>query len=333
MNSSEQIRMLEGVQGLEIFSDRLKSTDLFPLRSSTVETIQVNLGKRCNLSCKHCHVGAGPDRTEEMSEETLRKCLAVIRNSDITTVDVTGGAPEMNSCLPWFIAAVGQLNRRIVVRSNLVVLLDPAYKHYNEVYARNGVEIIGSLPDYIPVKADRQRGGGSFLKSIEAVRELNKKGYGIAGTGLILNLVHNPAGAFLPASQNSLEFEYRRVLKIEYGVEFNSLYCMNNCPVGRFLDFLLRTDNLRDYMHALIHAFNPAAANNVMCRDTLSVAWDGRLYDCDFNQMLDLPVRTSSAPTIDMVDLERLKNREIVIHNHCYACTAGAGSSCQGSIA
>ncbi len=238
----------------------------------------------------------------------------------------------MNPHLEWFIKETLPLKRRLIVRSNLIILTEEPYSHFIDVYTDNRVELVASLPDYRMSKSDKQRGVDSFNKAIQIIKLLNNKGYGIPGSNLILNLVHNPVGAYLPGSQNALEFEYKRVLESEYGIKFNTLFCLSNCPVGRYLEFLLRTDNFDDYMTLLVQAFNPIAANNVMCRTTLSVGWDGILYDCDFNQMLELPVNHGVPNHIDNFDMEKLRNREIVINNHCYACTAGAGSSCQGSL-
>ncbi len=270
---------------------------------------------------------------EIMQERIFRKCLDIIAGSNVRTVDITGGAPEMNSNLDWFIREVARLHPRLIVRSNLVILLEDAYKHFIDVYTDNKVEIVASLPDYRAEKSDRQRGKESFIRAITILRELNAKGYGQPGTGLVLDLVHNPAGAYLPGSQKALEYEYKRVLESEFGIRFNTLFCLSNCPVGRFLEFLLRTENFTEYMCLLSQAFNPVAAKAVMCRNTLSVGWDGTLYDCDFNQMLGLQVNHGLPAHIDNFDMEKLQRREIVINNHCYACTAGAGSSCQGSIA
>ena len=332
MEPVKQIEVLEGLTDADTFYSKLKTTDLYPLRANGIQILQINVGKRCNMSCKHCHVEAGPERTEVMPEGIFKKCFEIIENSDIGTIDITGGSPEMNPDLEWFIKSIAKLNRRLIVRSNLIILLDENYSHFKDLYAEQGVEIEASLPDYRIEKSDRQRGKDSFIKAIEVITKLNEKGYGIPGSGLTLNLVHNPVGAYLPGPQNALEYEYKRVLEFEYGIKFNGLFCLSNCPVGRYLEFLLRTDNFEDYMSLLIQAFNPAAANNVMCRTTLSVGWDGTLYDCDFNQMLDLKVNHGVPTHIDDFDMEKLRIREIVINNHCYACTAGAGSSCQGSL-
>jgi len=304
-----------------------------PLIAAGVEILQLNVGTRCNLSCRHCHVEADNERTEMMTGDILKRCLEVIReNSGISTIDITGGAPEMNTFLKDFIGEASKLGRRLIVRSNLVILTEDEYSGYAAFYADNGVEIVASLPDCYEARADRQRGSGFFKKFIAIVKRLNAMGYGKPGSGLILNLVHNPVGAYLPASQLSLEQDYRVRLKNSHGIDFNSLYCINNMPVGRYLEFLLASGNYDDYMRTLTDAFNPGAVKDVMCRKTVSVSWDGTLYDCDFNQVLGLPVCPEYSRHIGSFDMKRLENRPIVLHNHCYGCTAGAGSSCQGSL-
>lgn len=329
MKADEQKKVLTEISDGVHFGERLEE----PLKAASVDIFQVNVGKRCNLSCKHCHVEAGPDRTELMSKETMEKCLEILKVHPIGTVDVTGGSPEMNPHLPWFFEEVSALGRRLMVRSNLVILLEDAYSQYIELYARCGAEVVTSLPACDAGRFERQRGLNTFHRIIEAIRLLNQKGYGRPRSGLILNLVHNPVGAYLPGSQAALEQEYRQRLQKDYGVYFNTLFCLTNCPVGRYLEFLIRSDNYKDYMHTLITAFNRSAIANVMCRTTISVGWDGMLYDCDFNQMLGLPVNHGAPDHITDFDLKKLKTRRIVTGNHCFSCTAGAGSSCQGAIA
>jgi radical SAM/Cys-rich protein len=304
-----------------------------PLTAAGVEILQINVGKRCNLSCRHCHVEAGGDRKEVMRRNVFDACLeAAAKNIDINTIDVTGGAPEMNPFLKDFIKEAAKLGRRLIVRSNLVILAEDDYSGYDGFYAGNGVEIVSSLPDCDEARADRQRGAGFFRKFVEVVKKLNEMGYGKPGSGLLLNLVHNPVGAYLPASQTVLEQDYRVRLKNSFGIDFNSLYCINNMPVGRYLDFLIASGNYGDYMRTLTEAFNPGAVKDVMCRKTVSVSWDGTLYDCDFNQMLGLSIGAGYSAHIGEFDMERLGNRPIVLHNHCYGCTAGEGSSCHGSL-
>jgi radical SAM/Cys-rich protein len=328
MKIEEQIEVLKKIPGSVDFKERLQD----PLEARSVEILQINLGKKCNLSCRHCHVEAGPDRTEFMTRETMEACLGILKDNPIGTVDITGGSPEMNPELPWLIEQVSALGRRLMVRSNLVILTEEKYAHFNGIYVKYGIEVVSSMPSYDINKFERQRGEKTFDQVIEAIRKLNQMGYGRPGSGLILNLVHNPVGAYLPGSQSAMEYDYRNRLSGDYGVYFNSLYCLTNCPVGRYLEFLVRTNNYNDYMRALISAFNLSAVDSVMCRTTLSVGWDGSLYDCDFNQMLNLPVNHGVPDHVKIFDMEQLKSRQIVVGNHCFSCTAGAGSSCQGAL-
>jgi len=333
MEVGEQLALLSaGVSG-ESFSSRLARFGLWPLRAQEVTTLQINITRQCNLHCRHCHVEAGAARQERMDHETLEQCLRIIETHDIRTVDVTGGAPELHPQLPWFLERMVRPTRRVILRSNLVILREPPYARYLDLLAHLGVEIVGSLPDYRHERSDRQRGQGMFAQAIEALRELNQRGYGREGSRLILDLVHNPCGAYLPGSQASLEREYRVRLRQEHGIVFNRLFCLTNCPVGRFLEFLRQSDNFEEYMHTLREAFNPAAAHNVMCRSMLSVGWDGRLHDCDFNQMLGLTVDSGAPTHLRDFDFPMLQRREIAVREHCFACTAGAGSSCTGATA
>jgi len=304
-----------------------------PLRAESIEILQVNVGYRCNLECKHCHVEAGPLRSEMMPHAIMEQCLRVLKAHSIPTIDITGGSPEMHPDFPWFLQECGFLNRRLLIRTNGVILLEKGYEFFIDLYAKNRAEVVVSLPHMDSQMTNRQRGEGVFPKVIEAIQRLNTQGYGQPGTGLVLDLVHNPIGAYLPGSQASLESHYRQVLKEKYGISFNRLFCLTNMPMGRFLDYLRRTDNYEDYWAALVNAFNPAALRSVMCKTTLSVAWDGRLYDCDFNQMLGLPTNHGAPDHISAFDIDKLANRRIVVGNHCYGCTAGAGSSCQGEVA
>jgi radical SAM/Cys-rich protein len=313
------------------FAEQLKDSGLSPFTAQAVEILQINLGRLCNLSCKHCHLEAGPNRTEIMSRKVLESCLAIAKNSAVSVIDITGGAPEMNPHLPWFVTEASKLGKRLIVRSNLVILREDPFRDYIDLYTRNKVEIVGSLPDIHGDKTDRQRGAGVFSKEISVIRELNALGYGREDSGLVLDLVHNPVGAFLPGSQKTMEFEFKRILLTEHGLLFNHLFCLTNNPSGRYLDYLVRSGNYEDYMQALIAAFNPSAAAKAMCRSTLSVGWDGQMYDCDFNQALNLPVNHGAPWHINQFDLPVLAQREIVVANHCYACTAGSGSSCQGA--
>jgi radical SAM/Cys-rich protein len=267
-----------------------------------------------------------------MDRSVFEKCLHVLSEYPIGTIDITGGAPEMNPHLPWFISQAAKLGRRLLVRSNLLILLEPEYRHFLDLYARHKVEVVSSLPDYNGPRTDRQRGAKVFERVVAVIRMLNAMGYGGPESGLILDLVHNPVGAYLPGSQEALTLEYKTHLAKEHGVTFNRLFCLTNCPVGRYLEYLVRSENYDDYMTELVNAFNLSALDSVMCRSTLSVGWDGKLYDCDFNQMLALPVNHGAPEHIDIFDFDQLKTRQIVVANHCYACTAGAGSSCQGTL-
>lgn len=332
-----QVELLEtdnhNVFRLVPFQQSLERAGLFPLRPTKVEIFQVNVGKMCNQVCKHCHVDAGPDRKEIMTRETMQQCLdALTNNPSINIVDITGGAPELNPDFRWFVEKITAMGRHIIVRCNLTIIL--ANKRFNDLpdfFKLHNVEVVSSLPFYTKDRTDRQRGNGVFADSITALQMLNTVGYGIPGTGLRLNLVYNPAGAFLPPDQSFLEKEYKDALAKDFGIQFNNLFTITNLPISRYLDYLLNSGNYEKYMEKLIHAFNPVAAANVMCRNTISISWDGYLYDCDFNQMLDLKVN-SSGKHISGFNTSALVNREIIVNQHCYGCTAGAGSSCGGAV-
>ncbi|MEJ7912893.1 MAG: arsenosugar biosynthesis radical SAM (seleno)protein ArsS, partial [Chitinophagaceae bacterium] len=317
------------------FQQKMEESGLYPLKAKAVEIFQVNVGKMCNQVCKHCHVDAGPDRKEIMTRETMQQCLdALAANISLTTVDLTGGAPEMNPDFRWFVEEITKLKRHVIVRCNLTIIL--ANKKYHDLpqfFARHGVEVVSSLPFYTAERTDRQRGDGVFEDSIKALQMLNEAGYGKAGSSLLLNLVYNPAGAFLPPPQETLEKEFKQALMKDFGIEFNSLYAITNLPISRYLDYLLQSGNYEKYMEKLVLAFNPGAAANVMCRNTISISWDGFLYDCDFNQMLDLKVDCNGSKHIADFNTEALSNRTVIIGQHCYGCTAGAGSSCGGAVA
>jgi radical SAM/Cys-rich protein len=301
-----------------------------PIEAVGVEVLQINVGYRCNLECRHCHAEAGPQRSETMSREIMGQCLKVLKDNPISTVDITGGSPELHPHFKWFLEECVALNRRVFVRSNGTVLLDGEHEELFDLYIDNQVEVVLSLPHVDPRVTDRQRGEGVFARLIEVMRRLNARGYGQDGSGFLLDLVHNPAGAYLPGSQAGLESLYRKALRERYGVSFNRLFCITNMPIGRYLDYLLRTDNYEDYMKALIRAFNPVSVQGVMCKTTVSVGWDGRLYDCDFNQMLRLTIDHGAPDHISVFDMGPLATRRIVLGDHCYGCTAGSGSSCQG---
>ncbi|GAA0879702.1 arsenosugar biosynthesis radical SAM protein ArsS [Algoriphagus jejuensis] len=337
-NSEEELMILEKRHpgGPESnFQSHLKKIGLFPLRPTTLEVFQINLGKMCNQVCKHCHVDAGPDRKEIMERHTMDLCLQVIqREESMNCVDLTGGAPELNPNFRWFVSEIRAIRPelKIIVRCNLTIILaNPRFNDLPGFFAKNRIEVVSSLPYFSAMKTDSQRGEGVFEKSIQALKLLNQVGYGRRGTGLVLNLVYNPSGAFLPGLQSELEAEFKTKLWDRFGVEFNSLFTITNLPISRFLEYLLRSENYEFYMEKLLSSFNPLAAAEVMCRNTVSVGWDGYLYDCDFNQMLDLKVDAAKSTHLSDWDAQSLSDRSIVVYNHCFGCTAGAGSSCGGA--
>ena len=332
-SAAEQLRILDQPSGSPPFDLRLTQAGMFPLRASGITVFQINVGKLCNQTCRHCHVDAGPDRPETMSLETAEHCIDALAKTDIPTVDITGGAPELNPHFRWLVEQSRGLGRHVMDRCNLSVLLLPSQADLAEFLAHHQVEIIASLPSYRASQTDAQRGDGIFEKSMEALRLLNRFGYGRSDSGLTLNLVYNPVGAFLPPKQESIEVQFKKELLTKHGVEFNRLYTITNMPISRFLEFLLESGNYDQYMTRLANAFTPAAATGVMCRYTLSVGWDGRLYDCDFNQMLELPVDHGAPSHIRDFDPAQLHHRQIVTRNHCFGCTASSGSSCGGSTA
>jgi radical SAM/Cys-rich protein len=335
-NTHNQLAILEddGLHPHASFKEKLEKMGVFPLLATGVEILQINVGKMCNQVCRHCHVDAGPDRKEIMTRETMKLCLDILASSDIKTVDLTGGAPELNPDFRWFVTEIKKLNKHVIVRCNLTIILaNKRFHDLPEFFREHEVEVVSSLPSFTKDRTDRQRGDGVFEDSIKALQMLNAVGYGNEDSGLVLNLVYNPAGAFLPPSQQALEKEYKDELFRNFDIRFNNLFAITNMPISRYLDYLLTSGNYDRYMEKLINAFNPAVVQNVMCRNTLSVGWDGLLYDCDFNQMLDLPVSTTQARHLRNFDLQALNNREIILNQHCYGCTAGAGSSCGGSVA
>lgn len=321
--------------GIPPFGESLADHGIDALRPTALDILQVNTGYRCNLRCTHCHVDARPDRDEVMGRETMAKCIDLLGSNPFRTLDITGGAPEMNPDFRWFIdrARSARPDLEIMVRSNLTLLVhNAAYRDIPAFLKERRVHLIASLPCHTRESVDRQRGDGVFVRSIEALQLLNGIGYGIEGNPLELNLVFNPGGPSLPGCQHELEQSYRQELRERFGIVFTRLYTITNMPVSRFLDSLLESGSYCAYMHLLASKFNPHAAEALMCRNTLSVRWDGRLYDCDFNQMLDLPVDPSAGCRIGEFDRRRLLERKIAIGQHCYGCTAGAGSSCQGSL-
>jgi radical SAM/Cys-rich protein len=314
------------------FDDKLRSHGL-ELRAGRVEVLQVNVGKLCNQACKHCHVDAGPKRTEVMGRDTVEQVIAALRRSAIPTLDITGGAPELNPHFRHLVSAARALGAHVLVRHNLTVMFEPGQDDLPDFFASRRVEVISSLPYFLEQQTDAQRGNGVFTKSVEAVRRLNAVGYGAEGSGLLLNLVYNPVGAYLPPPQSSIEADFKRELAARHGLTFNRLYTITNMPVSRFLDYLRRSGNEERYMRKLVESFNPAAVAGLMCRSLVSVGWTGRLYDCDFNQMLELGVGGELPQTITDFDAEKLARRRISTADHCFGCTAGAGSSCGGAVA
>ena len=316
------------------FAAKLDSADIASLRAREVTTLQINVGKRCNQACKHCHVDAGPQRTEEMSREIAEDCLDVLRRfPEIHTLDITGGAPELNPHFRYLVASARALGRHVIDRCNLTILFEPEQESLAAFLAENHIEVAASLPYYLGDRTDNQRGAGVFEKSIAGLRLLNGLGYGREESGLVLNLVYNPTGAFLPPDQAAIEADYRKELGERYGIVFNHLFTITNMPIARFRHFLERTGNYEKYLNRLADAFNPAAAANVMCRSLVSVSYDGFLYDCDFNQMLGLSLTGDKPLHVRDFDVSRLAQRMIAIGNHCLGCTAGAGSSCGGTVA
>ena len=336
-NTQRQIEILSNgifTDELPTFAAKIKETNQFPLKPKSLEILQINVGYMCNQVCAHCHVDAGPDRKEIMTKETMEQCLEVIRKTGAHTLDLTGGAPEMNPNFRWFVEEASKAGiKDFIVRSNLTIIrANKKYYDLPEFFKKHNVHVVSSMPHWTRGKTDKQRGDGVFDKSIKALEMLNEIGYGKEGTGLKLDLVYNPSGAFLPGDQASLEKDFKKALLEDFNIEFNSLFAITNLPISRFLDYLIASENYEDYMYALVEAYNPMAVENVMCTNTLSVSWDGYLYDCDFNQMLNLPV-ASKIKHISEYNEELLQNREIIINQHCYGCTAGAGSSCQGTVA
>tara|TARA_B110000503_G_scaffold143616_1_gene246337 strand:- start:5528 stop:6580 length:1053 start_codon:yes stop_codon:yes gene_type:complete len=319
---------------LPTFAAKIKKTHQFPLRPNKLEILQINLGYMCNQVCGHCHVDAGPDRKEIMTIDTMQLCLDVIKTTEAHTLDLTGGAPEMNPNFRWFVEAASKAGiKDFIVRSNLTIIL--ANKKYYDLpafFKKHNVHVVSSMPHWTRGKTDKQRGDGVFDKSIRALQELNAVGYGLEGSDLKLDLVYNPSGAFLPGNQQALENDFKKALKTEFNIDFHSLFAITNLPISRFLDYLIASENYEEYMASLVEAYNPAAVTNVMCTNTISVSWDGWLYDCDFNQMLNLKV-ASTVKHISNYNEVKLQDRNIITNQHCYGCTAGAGSSCQGVLA
>lgn len=314
------------------FVGKMKAAKHYPLQPKTLEILQINVGYMCNMECSHCHVDASPRRKEVTPKTILEKCLAVIdATPSIKTVDLTGGAPEMNPNFKWLIEELSKRNVETIVRSNLTILVEGKFKTYPEFLAKHRVTIISSLPCYTEENTDAQRGDGTFNRSIQALKILNDLGYGVK-QDLPLHLVYNPGGASIAPSQAKLEADYKRELSERFSIHFNNLYTITNLPVSRFLEYLESEGKLNEYIELLANSFNPSAAGEVMCTNTLSVDWNGNLFDCDFNQILKLPVESKTSKNIMDFDLAALNQRNIVLNQHCFGCTAGEGSSCQGAL-
>ncbi|MCB9800379.1 MAG: arsenosugar biosynthesis radical SAM protein ArsS [Candidatus Omnitrophica bacterium] len=317
---------------MNCFQEKLGSLDL-RLTKGSVEILQVNLGKLCNMSCTHCHVEASPaNTTENMDRSTAEAVAAYMKKSGVKTLDLTGGAPEMNPNFRYLVSEARQYGIHVIDRCNLTVFFADGQNDLPEFLASHHVEIIASLPCYLQKNVDRQRGRGAFEDSIKALQKLNRLGYGKPDTHLVLNLVYNPTGPYLPAAQSQLEKDYKERLFQDWTIEFNSLYTITNMPITRYEQYLKRQNQYETYVELLIHSFNPGTLDGLMCRNTLSVGWDGKLYDCDFNQMLEMPLDNRPALTIQNVSESDLTRMQIQTAEHCFGCTAGNGSSCQGAL-
>ncbi|MGH7844612.1 MAG: arsenosugar biosynthesis radical SAM (seleno)protein ArsS [Candidatus Binatia bacterium] len=318
---------------MQPFTARIHLNDK-PFNRRRIDVLQVNMGKYCNQACIHCHVESGPTRTEMMSRETVDATLRFLRGTDIPTVDITGGAPELNPHFDYLVESAGGLGRHVMDRCNLTAIFEPGKQYLPEFFQRHRVELVCSLPCYSEENVDRQRGRGTFDLSIRALQVFNGLGYGDPKSGLTLNLVYNPVGPHLPPPQDKLEQDYRRELKEKFSIEFNHLYCLSNMPITRYETHLRLRGEYECYMDLLESSFNPATLEQVMCRNLISVGWEGTIYDCDFNQMLDLPIRDARGRALNIfsASVEQLLDPPIVTGNHCYACTAGSGSSCGGAL-
>jgi radical SAM/Cys-rich protein len=338
---AEQFRSLalvalrSGPSGTGLFHEDLAAAGWAAFKPERLDIFQINLGKLCNMTCRHCHVDSGPDRTDEnMNRETVDACLRAIDLSGAHTVDVTGGAPELNPNFEYLVDQCVARGKHVIDRCNLTILTTRRFAHLTQWFAERGVEIVCSLPHYRKPGTDAQRGEGTYEKSIQALRMLNEAGYGKGDPRRQLALMTNPVGAYLAGSQASLEAEWKQALHRNHGVSFDKLYTLNNMPISRYLEWLLDKGMLMEYMERLVNAFNPATVSGLMCRNTLSVSWDGRLFDCDFNQQLEMEMEWPGGqrPHVKDFSLETWRQHRIRTDRHCYGCTAGAGSSCGGSI-
>lgn len=309
------------------FLDRVQSVRAEPLMARDITVLQVNMGYQCNMACNHCHVSAGPGRTEIMGKNTVDAVLQVLKNSSIETLDITGGAPELNPLFPLLVGSARKMGKRVIARTNLAVFFEQGMGSFPEFYRDQEVELIASLPCYLEQNVNAVRGNGVYQKSIDALRKLNSLGYGDATGRLSLSLVYNPAGPFLAPAQSSLEADYKRELKARYSIVFNRLFAFTNMPVGRFSEALVKSGKIGAYLDMLASAFNPATLDRIMCRSLVSVGWDGRLHDCDFNQVLGIPVASDVPQHIHAFDFSTLSRRKISVDDHCFGCTAGQGST------
>ncbi len=299
-----------------------------------IDVLQVNMGKYCNLACIHCHVESGPNRTELMSRETVDAVLRFLGRTNISTVDITGGAPELNPTFDYLVESSVGLGRHVMDRFNLTVIFEPGKDYLPEFFKRHRVELVCSLPCYSEENVDRQGGKGTFELSIRALQIFNELGYGQSESGLVLNLVYNPVGPHLPPPQDQLEQDYKRILKEKFGIIFNRLYCLSNMPITRYATHLKLRGEYEQYMELLESSFNASTLDQVMCRNLISIGWEGTIYDCDFNQMLDLPIRDADgkALNISTLSVDQVQHLPVTVGDHCYACTAGSGSSCGGAL-
>jgi radical SAM/Cys-rich protein len=330
---AEQLRVLDALplEGGD-FDAALATAGWPALRPAKLEIFQINVGRLCNMTCRHCHVDAGPDRVREnMDRDTVEACLRALDRTEAHTVDITGGAPELNPHFRYLVDECVKRGKHVIDRCNLTVLLLPTQRDLPEWLAERGVEVVCSLPHYRQRNTDAQRGDGTYEKSLRALRRLNEAGYGKGDPRRVLTVMSNPAGAYLAGNQAVMEAEWKREMARLHGVAFDRLFCLNNMPIARFLEWLLETDNLQAYMERLTAAFNPGAVGGLMCRNTLSVSWDGRLFDCDFNQMLEIEVEGAARPNVRDFDPAALAARRVATARHCFGCTAGNGSSCGGA--
>lgn len=316
---------------MKTFEAALRENNI-ELKRSSVKTLQVNIGKRCNQACSHCHVESGPNRTENMELETVERLVELLKKSpEISIVDITGGAPELNPHFRFFVSQIRKVDKQVIDRCNLTVLFEEGQGDTAQFLAENNVQIVASLPCYMEDNVDSQRGKGVFDKSIAALQLLNNLGYGKIGSGLSLNLVYNPVGEHLPPEQSKLEADYHKHLQDEFGIYFNKLFTITNMPIKRYAHSLKRDGKLKEYMQLLIDNFNPSAVNSVMCRELVSIGWDGQIYDCDFNQMLEIPLNWKQQNIWDIDSFNDI-DEGIAVASHCFGCTAGSGSSCGGAL-